>query len=239
MDFKDLNDLKSKLKEISEKGFIKSHRANNTGIGKTLEDEMGISENNLPEHDFTIGNKLVELKAQRIEAGTPVTLSTKEPFWRMNKFEVIRKTGYLDKRGRQALKIILSTRGYNQKGYKLKIKGLFKKRIAIIHQNLGEVCFFDFKNLINLIKTKLGDNMLLVLADVKNKGNNEYFNYKEASYFSCFKEKAFKKMIADGRIIWEFRLHLKSDTAIRDHGSGFRTKRNNLSSMYEKEIRLI
>src|SRR3989344_7587432 len=165
MDFASLGELKQKLKDISEKGFIKSHRSNNTGIGKTLEDEMGISENNLPEHDFTIGKTLIELKAQRIEAGTPVTLSTKEPTWKINKFEVIRKTGYSDKKGRQALKIILSTRGYNPKGYKLEIKGIFNKRIAIVHHKLGEVCFFDFKKLIGLIKTKLGNNILLVLAD--------------------------------------------------------------------------
>lgn len=239
MDFASLEELKQKLKEISERGFIKSHRSNNTGIGKTLEDEMGISENNLPEHDFTIGKTLIELKAQRIEAGTPVTLSTKEPTWKINKFEAIRKTGYLDKQGRQALKIILSTRGYNPKGYKLEIRGLFKKRIAIVHNELGEVCFFDLKKLIGLIKAKLGNNVLLVLADVKKKGEHEYFNYKEATYFSGFKEKAFKKMIKDGRIIWEFRLHLKSDTAIRDHGSGFRTARRNLSTMYDKEIRLL
>ena len=239
MDFQDLEELKQKLKEISKKGFIKSHRLNNTGIGKTLEDEMGISENNLPEHDFTIGNRLVELKAQRIEAGTPVTLSTKEPTWKMNKFEAIRKTGYLDKQGRQALKIILSTRGYNPKGYRLEIRGIFNKRIAIIHNKLGEICFFDFKKLIEIIKTKLGNNILLVLADVKKKGVHEYFNYKEATYFLGFKERAFKEMIKDGRIVWEFRLHLKSDTAIRDHGSGFRTARKNLSAMYNKEIRLL
>ena len=239
MDFVSLEELKQKLKEISEKGFIKSHRPNNTGIGKTLEDEMGISENNLPEHDFTIGKTLIELKAQRVEAGTPVTLSTKEPSWKMNKFEVIRKTGYSDKKGRQALKIILSTRGYNPKGYKLEIRGLFNKRIAIVHHKLGEVCFFNFKKLIGLIKAKLGNNVLLVLADAKKKGKHEYFNYKEAIFFSGFKERAFKEMIRDGKIIWEFRLHLKSDTAIRDHGSGFRTARKNLSAMYDKEIKLL
>src|SRR3989344_9427241 len=165
MDFVSLEELKQKLREISEKGFIKSHRSNNTGIGKTLEDEMGISENNLPEHDFTIGKTLIELKAQRIEAGTPVTLSTKEPTWKTNKFEAIRKTGYLDKQGRQALKIILSTTGYNPKGYKLEIRGIFTKRIAIIHHELGEVCFFDFGKLMSIIRAKLGENILLVLAD--------------------------------------------------------------------------
>ena len=239
MDFASLGELKQKLKEISENGFIKSHRSNNTGIGKTLEDEMGISENNLPEHDFTIGKTLIELKAQRIEAGTPITLSTKEPIWKMNKFEVIKKTGYLDKKGRQALKIILSTKGYNPKGYKLEIRGLFKKRIAIVHYKLGEVCFFDFGKLMDIIKAKLGENILLVLADVKKKGDNEYFHYKEALYLSGFKPKEFKNMIKNGKIIWEFRLHLKSDTAIRDHGSGFRTARRNLSELYLKEINLL
>ena len=238
MDFVSLGDLKQKLKEISEKEFIKSHRSNNTGIGKTLEDEMGISENNLPEHDFTIGKTLIELKAQRIEAGTPVTLSTKEPIWKINKFEVIRKTGYLDKHGRQALKIILSTRGYNPKGYKLEIRGFFRKRIAIVHHKLGEVCFFDYEKLMDIIRTKLGENVLVVLADVKKKGSNEYFHYREAFYLSGFKSQEFKRMIKDGRIIWEFRLHLKSDTAIRDHGSGFRTVRKNLSGLYQKEIKL-
>jgi len=239
MDFRDLDELKQKLKDISEKGFIKSHRINNTGIGKTLEDEMNITENNLPEGDFTIRDKLVELKAQRIEAGTPVTLSTKEPIWRMNKFEVIKKTGYTDKKGRQALKIILSTKGYNPKGYKLEIKGFLKKRVAIVHNKIGEVCFFDFDELMKIIKTKLGENVLLVLADVKKKGLHEYFHYKEAIYLSEFKPKEFKKMIYTGRIIWEFRLHLKSDTAIRDHGSGFRTSRKSLPLLYNKKLRLI
>ena len=239
MDFKDLDELRHKLKEISEKGFIKSHRLNNTGIGKTLEDEMRITENNLPEGDFTIKNRLVELKAQRIEAGTPVTLSTKEPIWRMNKFKVIKETGYVDKKGRQALKIILSTKGYNPKGYKLEFKGFIKKRIAIVHKELGEVCFFDLDELMRIIKTKLGENILLVLADVEKKGLHEYFYYKEAIYLSEFKPKVFRKMIKDGRIIWEFRLHLKSDTAIRDHGSGFRTARKNLPNLYNKKIRII
>lgn len=239
MDFRNLEELKQKLRDISEKGFIKSHRLNNTGIGKTLEDEMGITENNLPEGDFRLGNKIVELKAQRIDAGTPVTLSTKEPEWKLNKYEVIRKTGYSDKKGRQALKIILSTKGFNPRGYKLEVRGFFNKRIAIVHKALGEVCFFDIKRLVKIIKDKLGKNMLLVLADVKKKGNKEYFNYKDAMYFSGFKEGAFKQMIKDGRIIWEFRLHLKSETAIRDHGSGFRTNRRNISNLYEKAIKIL
>lgn len=38
----DLKDLKKKLQKIEEQGFIKTHRAGDTGIGKTLEDLLGI-----------------------------------------------------------------------------------------------------------------------------------------------------------------------------------------------------
>ena len=37
-----------KLKEIKKMGYVKTHRAGNTGIGKTLEDLLGIKENNIP-----------------------------------------------------------------------------------------------------------------------------------------------------------------------------------------------
>ncbi len=37
-----------KLKEIKNRGYIRTHRSGNTGIGKTLEDLLGIEENNIP-----------------------------------------------------------------------------------------------------------------------------------------------------------------------------------------------
>ena len=49
------------FKRVKDLGFVQSHRSHNTGIGKTLEDLMGIEENNLEEPDF--GN--IEIKSQR------------------------------------------------------------------------------------------------------------------------------------------------------------------------------
>lgn len=240
MNFRNIEELKTKLMEISKRGFIKSHRKDNTGIGKTLEKVMDIAENNLPEGDFKIGKEFVELKAQRKDAKTPVTLVTKEPTWKRNKLGVIDKTGYTDKNGRKALKIILDTRRFNAKGYKLEIKGVFSnKRIAIVHNGLGEVCFFNLKTLTKLIKGKIGENLLLVLADVRKKGLTEYFHYAEAALFFDFNEKAFKKMIKKGLIIWEFRLHLKPSGAIRDYGSGFRIPRKFIPGLYRQRKRIL
>ena len=122
MDFGDLKELKAKLSKIRDKGFIKTHREGNTGIGKTLEDEMDIVENNLSEGDFKINKLAVELKAQRKKASNRITLYTKEPTWIIDKYKVIEKTAYRDKKGRIALKIILNNKKFNPKGYKLELE---------------------------------------------------------------------------------------------------------------------
>ncbi|HIF39242.1 MAG TPA: hypothetical protein EYQ69_08670, partial [Gemmatimonadetes bacterium] len=60
---------------VRELGWVRSHRSNNTGIGKTLEDLLMIDENNLAEAD--IGD--VEIKSQRALASSKVSLFTKKP----------------------------------------------------------------------------------------------------------------------------------------------------------------
>ena len=41
----------SKFKEVKSLEYVPSNRANNTGIGKTFEDYIGVVENNLDEPD--------------------------------------------------------------------------------------------------------------------------------------------------------------------------------------------
>ncbi len=44
---KKYNELIKDLKKIEKQGFVKTHRGGNTDIGKTLEDLLGIEENNI------------------------------------------------------------------------------------------------------------------------------------------------------------------------------------------------
>ena len=60
---------------VRDMNWVTSHRENNTGIGKTLEDLLMIEENNLDEAD--IGD--VEIKSQRAFASSKITLFTKKP----------------------------------------------------------------------------------------------------------------------------------------------------------------
>jgi len=70
-----ITQIKKALKKLSEKGWIKSNRLHNTGIGKTLEDYLGITENNIALPDFGV----MELKSQRTGTASMMTLFTKKP----------------------------------------------------------------------------------------------------------------------------------------------------------------
>jgi len=229
--------IKEELKKIKRKGFIKSLRKDNTGIGYTLEETLGIKENNNGEPDFTYNGLKVELKAQRKKAGSRVTLSTKSPIWDpLRDREIISKLGYVDKKGRQALKITLKVNHFNPKGFKLSFD---KDRLNIVHKDFGVVCYFKFSDLIEATKTKLYENLLLVLADKKKEGEDEYFHYIEATLFSKFNEDNFRKLLIDGKIVWEFRMHLKESGFARDHGSGLRISRKYLPNLFERTEKIL
>lgn len=67
--------LQKKIEQIKKMGYVESHRAGPTRIGKTLEDLLGITENNIAGPDFSI----YELKAMRKDSVSVLTLFTKAP----------------------------------------------------------------------------------------------------------------------------------------------------------------
>lgn len=232
-------DIKTKLAEIKRKGFMQSLREDNTGIGYTLETILGIKENNLGEPDFIYNKLKVELKAQRRKAGSRVTLSTKSPIWDpLRDRDIINKLGYIDKKGRKGLKVTLKVGEYNKKGFKLNLE-LTKNRLEIIHRDFGVVCYFNYSEVLDAIKSKYYNNLLLVLADVKKEGEKESFNYVEATLFSNFDSNKFRELLINGIIVWEFRMHLKESGFARDHGSGFRISRKYLGSLFQKQEKIL
>ena len=73
---RNFEELVDNLDQIKSDGWIKTHRSGNTGIGKTLEDLLGIRENNVPGPD-TCGD--IELKSASKTANSMLTLFTKSP----------------------------------------------------------------------------------------------------------------------------------------------------------------
>ena len=70
-----LEELKAKLKEIKQEGYIKSVYAHSGGIGNTFESLLGVQENNISLPDWGT----FELKTRRKETGSMTTLFTKSP----------------------------------------------------------------------------------------------------------------------------------------------------------------
>ena len=95
-----ITEFQKKLKEIRSKGFIRSKRKGPTGIGYTLETELGIKENNIAFPDLGFA----ELKSHRENHTGLVTLFTfNNKAWKMKPLLAIEKYGSYDKNNRKGM----------------------------------------------------------------------------------------------------------------------------------------
>jgi len=106
-------------------GWIKTHRSGPTGIGKTLEDLLGIPENNLSEPDFG----LYELKAARLNSNAMLTAFSLAPEYLIGKDidddanrYLLNKYGYM-RNGERVLRNSLKVNEFTHipSGHKLKL----------------------------------------------------------------------------------------------------------------------
>lgn len=113
-----------KLKAIKKMGYIRTHRVGNTGIGKTLEDLLGINENNIPGPNA----RMIELKSARKNAASMLTLFTKSPLPPKANSVLLEKFDYESKRGnnKKELHTTVSAKEFNtlkgKPGFKITIK---------------------------------------------------------------------------------------------------------------------
>lgn len=107
--------FKEAMEAIRDKGFIETHRSGDTGIGKTLEDELGVEENSVQAADLGA----VELKANRKNSNSKITLFTKSPDKRGVNNKILRtKYGYKKEESKElnpAINILHTT--VNGKGF--------------------------------------------------------------------------------------------------------------------------
>jgi hypothetical protein len=90
----ELTDFLLKIQEIKKRGFEPTHRKGPTGIGKTLEDLLGITENNIAGPDFSI----YELKTGRKDSSSMLTLFTKAPEPKGANNRLLEKCGYAQRK---------------------------------------------------------------------------------------------------------------------------------------------
>lgn len=131
---------------LKAKDWVRSERKGPTGIGHTLEKQLGLPENNIATPD--LGK--IELKAHRVNSSSMITLFTfNRKVWRMKPLEAIKKFGTPDKNGRLGLYFTMS-RVPNSTGLFLHIE---KESISVRHIS-GETIAEATSNIIGKIYEK-------------------------------------------------------------------------------------
>lgn len=225
-----LQELISKLKTIKNKGFIKTHRAHDTGIGKTLEDLLEIKENNLKIPD--IGE--FELKTKRLDSNSMLTIATKSPEPRgVNKI-LFNHYKYLDKLGEFNLHSTVYGSRFNPQGFRIKIK---HKKLVL--ENKKRIIAYWHLGIFNDVLLAKSNKILLLFAETKGERRSldEHFHYKEAYLLSGLNINKFKNAIERDKLKVDIRLGVYrsgiNKGRYHDHGTGFRINKKDFLQIFD------
>ena len=231
-----LKQLKKKLQKIKKMGFVKTHRKGDTGVGKTLEDLLGIKENNIPLAD--IGG-IAELKSYRKNAKSMMTLFTLEPLPKGGNRDrlLLDKFGYSKRKNRRSKELhsTLSCKRYNNQNLKLSVE---KDKIRVKGKNKRLNIFWDMESVEKKFNKKL-PALVYVLTNTKIIKGNEHFHFNEAYLLENFDFELFKKRVRVDDIVVDFRMYYRPNGSVRNHGTGFRVKVNKLDDCFFKRTKLI
>lgn len=228
----------NKLQKIKKKGYIKTHRAGSTGIGKTLEDLLGIKENNLPGPNA----RMIELKSARKNTTSLLTLFTKSPLPRRTNALLLEKFGYrsVTNKKKRELHTTVSAKGFNKlkkkSGFKIAVEREKIKLVTIRNKILG---YWDRKTLQKSFEKKM-PKLLYVKADSRRSGSKEEFWYNEAWLLSGFNFRNFVRLLQEGTIVVDIRIGKYADTGkCHDHGTAFRVLPAKLDLCFKYRERIL
>ena len=250
-------ELIQKLKDIAGMGWVPNTRhGNDGGVGNTLEDLLGIEENNLP-----IPNAAEwELKTQRAHTASLTTLFHFEPSpqalrlvtrvllpnygWKHkeagNKYpkneKSFRMTIHGQSQGNRGFMVVIDRR-------KRKVAISFdsgsvdirhKKWLASVKKRAGlaEIDpqpYWGFDDLEHKAGTKL-HNAFYVQAETKRIRKKEYYHYTKIMMLQKFNFDNFLDAVEQGNVLVDFDARTG-----HNHGTKFRVRQNILPMLYEKQ----
>ena len=250
--------LIEKLVSLRKMGWVKNARPGNAGgVGNTLEDLLGIQENNLP-----IPNAAEwELKAQRSNTTSLTTLFHIEPSPRALKLVpsvLLLKYGWPHQEAGQkypanemSFRQTVSGKDYSDRGFKVVIDRINKKILISFNASkvsienaawlksverrigLGELNpqpYWGFDDLFHKAGTKL-INCFYVQADSKKEDGIEYFNYNKILQLQKFSIDKFLTALENNNILVDFDARTG-----HNHGTKFRLRQNCFPDLYETVI---
>jgi hypothetical protein len=230
----EINSFIKRFNQIKAMGFIPTQRRGNTGVGHTLEQLLGLTENNIALPDLDIA----ELKAGRRNATSMLTLFTKEPLSNLGRSRdkyLLNKFAYesLKEDRLKELYTTISVGEYNPQGFKLVVTD---NEIRIVHRDVDIDIYWTAKLVQNAFEKKF-PALVYVYADNMGEDSAEHFHYNEAILLKGFDFNGLMKAVKDGHVKVDLRMHMKNSGAPRNHGTAFRIIKNQIPYCFnEREV---
>lgn len=220
-----LEDFIREYKKVCEMGWILTHRSGSTGIGKTLEDLLGIEENNSDGPDF--GE--YELKSTRLHSNSMLTLFTRTPHPPRSNTYLRNKYGYSSSAYENEKKVLHSTLSADRfaqiAGTRNKLKiTCDPDKISIESQEGIENVFWSREALQKSFNKKYRNKFVYAKAKSRGSGSSEEFKFVGAYEISGFDYGAMIDLLEKGKIYVDLRIGQYPDGRTHDHGTAFRIK---------------
>ena len=240
---KTANILLEKLRIISAKGFIPSIRQGDTGVGMTLEDQLGIPPNSKKTPDF----HGIELKATRVTKGkiqkNKNQLFSKIPKWKLSPIgtakNLVLSRGYIDTDGQLALRHTISGAKPNSRGLYLDIdyaNDYLRQMFTDIKSSYispEHDITWVLKDLREALKKKHNETFWVKAYSNGNRLAEE-FHYVEAHHTTTPYINKLEALFETGLVTIEYTLHLKPSGKARDHGYLFKIKSKSMNALFPK-----
>lgn len=236
--------------KVKDMKWVESHRSNNTGVGKTFEDYVGVVENNYDRPDL-FG---FEIKSHRAMSVSYVTLFTKSPSYPSNANAYLKDKFGECYEGTTMKKIHTSmfansfNNFFGKYSFKLENDVNEQKVYVVVYTHGGKdlidkSVYYTYDDIETILHKKL-KNLFLVLAQSRyNSVGNECFYFNSAEIYTNPSLRNFLTLMDNGDIMYDIRMGCyQSGTKIgkpHDHGSGFRIKECNILKLYESKEKVL
>lgn len=230
-----VEDLLALLREVAKRGYVRTMRPGDTGVGMTLETLLGIAANSSQLPDF----RGIELKAKRLgRAVNRSSLFSQVPDWKLSPvgsaMGLLERRGY-EREGRLQLYHELDGRRPNSLGLKLDIEAdsdllrqvhVDPETAAITHD-----VSWQMEALRKRLAAKHAETFW-VRARCRGRGVDEEFSYVEVEHTRQPKVRNLEALIEAGVISMDYTLSKISPTRARDHGYLFKIHPANLGALF-------
>ena len=220
-----VEELLDMIREVSARGFVRTLRPGDTGIGMTLETLLGIEANTRKAPDY----KGIELKAKRLRKGKAnrVTLFSQVPDWKLSPigsaWNLLTTYGY-ERDGKLRLNHEMNTTAPDSIGFILEVDGA-RDWLKQNHEDpdtaaTRHVTTWEMEKLRGRLEEK-HPQTFWVGARCRGKGAEEEFHYIQVEHTRHPKVRNFDALIEGGVISVDYLMSQKGQR-VRDHGYLFK-----------------